>query len=227
MGGALPQDDHCRARNAGFPRGGVYLGVMIKSLTLAALLTGALASTALAAEELSLSAISDYLNGFSTAESDFVQYNEDGSKSTGTLYVKRPGKMRFEYNPPNKGYVIASAGSVMVRDSKSNVPPETYPLKRTPLSIILEKKVDLGRANMVVGHDFDGTYTVVRAQDPEHPEYGFIDLKFSDAPVALRQWTITNEQGSRTAVVLDGLETGMTIQDSLFYPDITRRANNR
>ena len=126
-------------------------------------------SAAWAAEKLSLNEVSQYLNGITTAQAPFSQINDDGSLSTGKLYMHRPGKMRFEYDAPNSGVVIAGAGAVVIQDPKSNQPPETYPLKRTPLSLILARTVNLGQANMVVGHDFDGHSTIVRAQDPKNP----------------------------------------------------------
>ncbi|MFD2853916.1 LolA family protein [Seohaeicola zhoushanensis] len=176
---------------------------------------------------MSLDALSDYLNGLQTAQSSFTQFNEDGSKSTGMLYIKRPGRMRFEYAPPNSGVVIAGSGAVILHDKKSNQPPETYPLKRTPLNLILARRVNLKQAKMVKSHTFDGEFTVVRAQDPKEPEIGFIDLMFSANPIALKRWIITNEQGTRTAVVLDGLQTGMTFADSMFETQVPTRAGNR
>ncbi len=118
-------------------------------------------------------ALSAYLNGLQTAEADFTQINADGTISTGRLYIKRPGRVRFEYTPPDKTLVMAGGGQVAIFDGGSNnSQPEQYPLARTPLNLILERNVDLGRRSMVVGHDYDGTATVVTAQDPEHPEYG-------------------------------------------------------
>ena len=184
-------------------------------------------SPALADQKLSLDALSAYLNTIQTAQSEFTQFNEDGSKSTGMLYIKRPGRMRFEYAPPNSGVVIAGSGAVILHDKKSNQPPETYPLKRTPLNLILARKVDLGQAKMVMSHSFDGTFTVVRAQDPKDPEIGFIDLMFSANPIALKQWVITNEQGTRTAVVLNGLTPGVTLPDSMFQTTVSGRSSNR
>lgn len=169
-----------------------------------------------AAEKLSLGAISRYLNGITTAQSEITQINDDGSISTGTLNIKRPGRVRFEYNPPDSGLVIAGSNTVVIYDKKSNQPAETYPLGRTPLSLILARNVDLSRAKMVVGHSFDGTATVVTAQDPEHPEYGNIQMKFTSDPVELRQWIINNANGSQTTVVLGALKTGGTLSNSLF-----------
>ncbi|MEM9197924.1 MAG: outer membrane lipoprotein carrier protein LolA, partial [Pseudomonadota bacterium] len=87
-----------------------------------------------AAEQLKLADISDYLNTITTLKAPFEQINDDGSVSTGTLYIRRPGRMRFEYNPPEQALVIAAASAVVIFDDKSNQAPETYPLRRTPLS---------------------------------------------------------------------------------------------
>ncbi len=169
-----------------------------------------------AAEKLSLNELSGYLNTLKTAAASFTQVNDDGSLSTGKLYLHRPGRMRFEYSGPDAPVVIASAGAVMIQDPKSNQPPETYPLRRTPLSVILARTVDLNRADMVVGHSFDGTATIVRAQDPEHPEYGSIDLMFTGEPVQLRKWVINDDAGGQTTVVLGALETGLKLSSKLF-----------
>jgi outer membrane lipoprotein-sorting protein len=147
------------------------------------------------AEKIPLGTISDYLNGLTTVESDFTQINSDGSISTGKIYIKRPGRVRFEYAPPDRSLVIAGGQQVAIFDAKSNQPPEQYPLKRTPLNLILAENIDLARAKMVVGHTEDGTSTRVRAQDPEHPEYGTIELVFTANPVELRQWVITDDLG--------------------------------
>ena len=168
------------------------------------------------AEILPLGDISAYLNKLQTAKGAFTQINDDGSISTGTIYIKRPGKVRFEYDPPETALVIAGSNTVVIYDGKSNQPPESYPLSRTPLSIILARQVDLAAANMVTGHRFDGTATVVTAQDPENPEYGNIQLKFTADPVELRQWVVNNGNGSQTTVVLGELQRGGNLPNSLF-----------
>ncbi|MCL6284624.1 outer membrane lipoprotein carrier protein LolA [Ruegeria sp. 2012CJ41-6] len=166
------------------------------------------APAAWAADKLPLNAISNYLNGMKTAEASFSQINDDGSLSTGKLWIDRPGKMRFEYNPPDSALVLVSAGTVYIDDKKSNQPPEQYPLRKTPLSLILARNVNLSQANMVVGHGFDGTATVVTAQDPKNPEYGKIELMFTADPVELRKWVVHDSSGARTTVILGELEEG-------------------
>ncbi len=179
------------------------------------LLWAALALPAMA-RKLTLDEISAYLNSFRTAEAAFTQINGDGSKSTGRLFIKRPGRVRFEYDPPQKALVLASAGTVAIFDPKSNQAAEQYPLKRTPLNLILKRRVDLKRAKMVVGHKSDGKTTTIIARDPEHPEYGSIELVFASDPVRLKKWIINDDAGGRTVVILEDMQTGVSLQPSLF-----------
>lgn len=181
-----------------------------------ALALALMAPVAATAQQLSLSAISQYLNGLSSAQSDFTQVNDDGSLSTGRLFIKRPGRARFEYDGTNAAKVIAGQGTVVIVDPNSNQPPESYPLSRTPLSIILAPTVDLSRARMVVAHDFDGTATRVRAQDPKNPEYGSIDLMFTADPVELRKWVINDENGGQTTVILGEMNTAQSLGNAIF-----------
>jgi len=169
-----------------------------------------------AAEKLSLAEISRYLNSFETARGEFTQINDDGTISTGQLFIKRPGKVRFEYAPPDDMRVIADGTHVGIIDGKSNEGPQAYPLHRTPLKIILARNVDFTRERMVTGHQSDGTTTTVRAQDPENPEYGSLDLVFTADPVELRQWVVNDGEGGRTTVVLGDLATGVRLAEEEF-----------
>ncbi len=176
------------------------------------------------AQQIPLNALSGYLNELTSAESSFTQINADGTISTGTLYLRRPGKVRFEYNPPEQALVMANNGSVVVFDKKLGGDPNTYPLNRTPLGLILARNVDLSRANMVTAHGFDGTATVVTAQDPDNPEYGSIQLKFTGNPIELRQWIITDDAGQQTTVILGALERKQ-LANRLFNIERERIAN--
>jgi len=188
-----------------------------KALPAAAILLAT--AVTVAAEKISLNALSRYLNQLSTAKGAFTQVNDDGTISTGTIFIKRPGRIRFEYNPPEKALVLASGGTVVIYDPKTNEPPESYPLARTPLSIILAKNVNLSRAKMVVGHTADDKSTTVKAQDPEHPEYGNIELVFTSNPIELRQWVINDDAGIRTTVILGELDKKARMNNTLFNPE--------
>jgi outer membrane lipoprotein-sorting protein len=189
------------------------MGYGFKSIIAAAFIgIGSMAS----ADKLPLADISGYLNALKTASGDFTQINDDGTISTGKLYIKRPGRMRFEYDD---ALVLANNGAVVIIDKKSNQSAQTYPLKRTPLSLILARNVDFGQAKMIVGHDFDGTATIVKAQDPKNPEYGNIELKFTGNPVELRQWVINDANGGQSTVILGGLTKGGRLANRLFDAD--------
>lgn len=173
-------------------------------------------STPAFAEKIALAELSRYLNELQTAEAEFTQVNSDGTISTGKLFIKRPGRARFEYAPPDKTLVMAGGSQVAIFDPKSNLGPEQYPLSKTPLNLILAANVDLSRNKMVVGHSENGAKTSVTAQDPEHPEYGTIELIFTGAPTELRQWVITDDNGSKTTVILGALKTGVSLGSRMF-----------
>lgn len=200
---------------------------MLRRLGICAALAVACAGAPAVADIIPLPALSTYLNGVKTAQAPFTQISDDGSLATGTLSLKRPGRARFEYDPPNEAQVIAGAGAVLIVDPKSNQAPESYPLNRTPLSIILAPEVDLMRANMVVGHSYDGTATIVTAQDPDSPENGRIELMFTDAPIELRKWVIHDSSGGATTVILGAMETGMPLPNNLFSTLIRNPGSDR
>ncbi|MFB9150857.1 LolA family protein [Roseovarius ramblicola] len=174
-----------------------------------------------AAEKLSLAEISTYLDDLRRGEGQFTQVNADGTISTGRLYLKRPGRVRFEYDAPEEALVVADGDTVGIVDPRSNE-KQGYPLHRTPLKIILANTVDLTRERMVVGHASDGVTTTVRAQDPDHPEYGSIDLVFTGDPVELRQWVINDANGSSTTVILGDLRRDVRLDDEQFVIPGTR-----
>lgn len=178
------------------------------------------------AEKLSLAEISRYFNSMTTVEAPFTQVNADGSTSSGRLWISRPHRMRFEYAPPDRTLVLASAGSVAIFDGKSNSSAEQYPLSKTPLGLILTPRVDLSQAKMVVAEGEQNDLTYVTAQDPKHPEYGQITLFFSSNPIELRQWIVTDETGSQTTVQLGPMKTGQSYPLSFFSIDDLRRKSS-
>ena len=168
------------------------------------------------AQQLSLNAVSAYLNQLQTAQGGFTQINGDGTLSTGQIFIKRPGRIRFEYNPPERSLVMAGGGQVAIFDGRSNTGPDRYPLNQTPLKIILERNVNLGRARMVTGHTSDGTSTTITAQDPDNPQYGNIQMVFTANPIELRQWIVTDDVGSQTTVILNDMVAGRSIPEIKF-----------
>lgn len=185
----------------------------IRSFALAPVLALAMAFPAMA-ERISLNEISRYLNSLTTVTAPFTQVNPDGTISTGTVYIQRPGRVRFEYNNDNT-LVLASGGNVAVFDGKSNSGPQQYPLSQTPLSIILDANINLGRQGMVTAHTERENATIVTAQDPQRPQNGDIQMVFTN-PTELRQWIVTDDGGQKTTVILGEMQKGGAIPPSRF-----------
>ena len=168
------------------------------------------------AERISLNKISDYINGLTTLQADFEQINSDGSIDRGKLYIRRPGRMRLEYTAPNNALVIASAGSVAIFDDKSKNGPTLFPLKKTPLNLLLKKNVDLSKNEMITEHTANNENTFIVAKDPKRKSQGSIKMMFSNSPISLQGWTITNQSNQKTKIILDKLDKKTKIPLYLF-----------
>ena len=193
---------------------------------IAALIIAMTASHAAFAEIISLDRLNSYINGLPVVKGNFTQINPDGSRSKGELYINRPGKMRFEYAPPNNALVIANEGSIAVYDDKSNNGPTLYPLKRTPLNLILANQVDLKTNGMIVKHIESEEYTILIARDPKHETQGQIQLVFTDNPIALRQWIITDQSRRKTTVLLSKLKEQKKLPKRLFEIETKKDERN-
>ena len=169
-----------------------------------------------AAEKISLNEISSYFNAMTTAEAQFSQITDTGETSTGRLFIRRPGRIRFEYDPPEATLVVVGGGQVAVFDPKSRDEPLRFPLRHSPLNLVLEREVDLAQRDMVVAHFEVESQTAVTLQDPENPDYGFIQLIFNDNPVQLHQWTVQDNSGGQTHIILDSLTEGGKLSNMLF-----------
>ena len=168
------------------------------------------------AEKISLNKISDYINGLTTLQADFEQINSDGSIDRGKLYIRRPGRMRLEYTAPNNALVIAGAGSVAIFDDKSKNGPALFPLKKTPLNLLLKKNVDLYTNEMITEHTANNENTFIVAKNPKRKSQGSIKMVFSNSPVSLQGWTITNQSNQKTKIILDKLDKKTKIPLYLF-----------
>ena len=188
----------------------------MNKFSIAAALTSLLFSNSAFADKLSLAQLSEYLNKMTKAHSSFHQINADGSLDTGDIYIQRPGSIRFEYDPPNSALLLAVSNTLSVFDPQGDGMPQNYPLDKTPLGLVLAKRVDLENARMVAGHHYDGTATILSVQDPDHPERGRMDFYFTGPEVDLRQWALFNQSGERTIFVLDDLQLGGKLRPSLF-----------
>ena len=96
-----------------------------------------ISASILKADPYSLKNLSEYLTNLKLLKANFFQVNADGSESSGIILLKRPGRMRFEYDKPDKTLVLVAAGALAIFDPKGDQEPMTYPVRNNPISLLL------------------------------------------------------------------------------------------
>lgn len=164
-----------------------------------------------------------YMQGLTMAKGRFTQTNARGAASEGTLYLNRPGKARFEYDPPAQMLLVADGRNVSIYDRRLKT-FDRYPLGATPLGIFLSRRVRLDEDVRVVrvtrsADGFSITMTAARGRGD-----GQLILEFDADPVALRGWTVIDAQGLSTRIALAGLAPVDGLDAGLFVLTDPRRA---
>ena len=156
-----------------------------------------------------------YLQDLGEAKARFVQTDARGASSQGTVWLKRPGKARFAYDPPSGLLVVSNGSTVSVADARLKT-FDAYPLVSTPLSLFLAKTIRLDRGVQVtrVARMSDGFS--ITARDVKKETAGQITLTFTDTPLALAGWSVTDAQGRATRVALSGLQASPGLDPGLF-----------
>ena len=162
--------------------------------------------------------ISNYLNGLGSMAGEFVQIGPDGELSRGEFYMRRPGRLRFEYRPPNPALIVADGTWVGVCDRQIET-FDRFPLSETPLDILLRDRVDLRDEGAVTGITRGDGQLRVRAIDPDAPDQGSITMIFSNQPLALRRWVVVDAQGLETTVALQETRSNVKLDPRLFRID--------
>jgi outer membrane lipoprotein-sorting protein len=169
--------------------------------------------------------VDDYLSDTKTLSGDFVQVGPDGSRSQGEFYISKPGKVRFEYDPPSPMDIVADGQSVVVRDRKLAT-QDVYPLSQTPLRFLLANHVNLLKdTNLVAVYADDVFVTVVVEEKNAIAGTSRLMIMFSADNMQLKQWTVTDPQGYDTTVAVYNLNTSKKPDPSLFHIDYTRYHN--
>jgi outer membrane lipoprotein-sorting protein len=168
------------------------------------------------ADARDLARISNYLNGVKTLEGNFVQIGHDGELSEGLFYLRRPGRIRFEYRPPNPTLVVADGVWVGVYDTQLNT-LDRIPLRSTPLHILLRKKVNLAKEGTIQSIVRAPGLMRVKAIDPDEPDQGSITMVFAENPLELRQWIVIDPQGLTTTVALSETRANVKLDPNLFF----------
>ncbi|HEY3696086.1 LolA family protein [Phenylobacterium sp.] len=156
----------------------------------------------------------DYLEGLAEAKGRFVQIDARGAATQGSLYLKRPGKARFAYDPPSGLLVVSDGGAVSIQNSRLKT-FDSYPLMATPLSLFLAKRIRLDRGVVVTRVTRLSDGFSITARDGTKQAEGQITLTFLGAPMTLVGWTVADAQG-QTTIRLSGLQPVSGLDPGLF-----------
>ena len=188
-------------------------------LALAVLLASATAAFAEAkfnpSDAADLDKVSAYLNGIKTMRGSFTQIGPQGQVDTGKFYVLKPGKMRFDYDPPNPILVISDGLAVAVYNTKLKT-ASRYPLWSTPLDLLLSDHLDLKDNDGIVSVEHQTGELIVNARATAKNASGTIAIVFTWPNIELRQWTIVDAQGLPTTVSLRDVMFGVPLPESAF-----------
>ena len=175
------------------------------------------AITLTAAQADAVKRINAFINSFQTLRGDFTQISPKGTTTRGVLLVSKPGKIRFEYEPPNPLLVVSDGKWLMIKNKKrENAKGDQVPLKSTPLRLIVSQKIDLLKEADVISMDEADGLTTIALVDKSGKLGGHIVLVFDNVQDTLQQWVIVDGKGRRTTVQFTNFEKDVKIDQKLF-----------
>lgn len=194
---------------------GLVLGLLFPVPAQAQNETAAAPAAVSSEERETLDRLLDYLNGIDTMRARFVQVSSNGAYAEGDLYLDRPGRLRFEYDPPHPALLIANGVTLLYYDRE--LQQSTFlPLWETPLWFLIREEVDLEKGvELEAIERRAGTIRVTLRLSEEGGE-GQVTLVFGDKPLTLHSWEIRDPQGISTQVALLNANLGAEVDRSLF-----------
>ena len=185
-----------------------------------------LASSLTLEESSAVKELSGYCNSFKTLRGEFTQVSPQGRVSTGVFYLSKPGRLRFEYAPPNP-FLVVSDGSWVVIENRKQKTTDQYPLAATPLKLLLSEEINLlEEADVKSVETTDGVATI-SVEDRNRAIPGKLVLVFDTNRKELAQWIVEDAKGKRTTISLANLETGVEPDPELFVAKVAKRQNRR
>jgi outer membrane lipoprotein-sorting protein len=155
------------------------------------------------------------LNAVQRLQGRFVQTSPDGSRAGGAFYLQRPGKLRFQYDPPATLLIVSDGRVVAMRDTELRTTERT-PLTSTPLNLILGAQIDLARDARIIRVSRSGPWLMVTARDRSGQTDGAITLQFFGDNAELRSWDVVDATGARTRIALSDLTQPSSLDRRLF-----------
>jgi len=159
--------------------------------------------------------VETYLNSLHTLHSRFVQVASNGHKNEGQAWLQRPGRLRFEYDPPSPFLLVSGQGLLVFHDSQLKQ-TSNIPLGSTPLGLLLQDNLRLAGEVTVAGIARAPGQLQVSLFRTEAPAMGTLTLIFADAPLTLRQFVVLDAQHQKTHITLNNIELGGVFDQKLF-----------
>ena len=159
--------------------------------------------------------VETYLNEIRTLAADFIQIAPDGTISRGRFYLKRPGRLRFEYEPPAPVLIVADGTYVNYFDIEQGQLSQIG-VYSTPLGAIVAQEVKLDEKVAVTSVERGSAFLALTTTDTEEPGRGTLTLVFSEQPLELRQWKVRDAQGLITTIALDDVSINTDLDPDLF-----------
>ncbi len=167
-------------------------------------------------QQVALANISAYFNSFALLEGDFIQIGPNGEQSEGVFFLRKPGRIRFHYNPPAKLDVISDGSTIAIKDGRSGT-QDMYPLSKTPLRYLLAQSIDLTSTNLVNQVREEADLIMVTIVQKGAFAEGTLTLTFDKKTYELRQWQVTDAQGLNTSVAIFNTTAGKPQTDPNLY----------
>ena len=198
---------------------------MKKLILLFALLL--IASPALADNASDIAHAEDYFRNLTTAKARFIQTASDGKQTRGNFYLQRPGKLRFEYDPPLTDFVVADGLFIYFYDGQLKQ-QSNAPISQTLADFLLRKNLKLSGDLKVSKINRDGGLLQMTIVQAAEPGAGSLTLGFEEKPqFQLKKWQVRDSTGNITEIELFNVETGMELPSKLFvYLDPNKKGFN-
>lgn len=158
----------------------------------------------------------EYLQDLKTAQARFVQTTHDGTQLVGTFYLSRPGKVRFEYDPPVENFVVADGVFIYFYDAELEEQTNA-PIQATLANFFLREDFSLNDDLVIKDAKEAGGLVQITVVQAEEPQAGSITFAFGKEPFELKKWRVIDGQGLITEVELFYLKKDVKLDDSLFY----------
>ncbi len=171
--------------------------------------------------QASVGRINAYFNSFQTLRGELTQTSPRGRAARGVFFIAKPGKLRFEVEPPTP-YIMASDGKWLTLTNKKMNKGDQFPLSKTPLRLLVSNQLDLLKEVDVVSFEQNEGITTIALSDKKGSIPGQIVLVFDETKDVLQQWIIIDGKGQRTTVELANLEKDVKINPKLFNVSINR-----